>query len=219
MNSVFVIIPDVITHQAPQMLLIQRDHMIEKLPTTTADPAFRRSILPGRSPTRSLWFQTRRLQKGDYAAIEFRISVQDDVAVWARFRKSFAQLLHHPICRRMRGHIEVDDSTARVLDDEQAVQHSERYRWDRKEIEGYDGFAVIVQKSKPFLARITPPVDPAQIPRYGPFGERETEFQQLTVDFRRSPIRILPSQAPDQKADLLGDWRPATAFPGSPAPE
>ena len=43
-NSVLVIILDVITDQAPQVLLIQRDHMVEEFPTTAADPAFRDSI-------------------------------------------------------------------------------------------------------------------------------------------------------------------------------
>ena len=87
--------------------------------------------------------------------------------------------------------------------------------WDRKEIEGDDGLAVIAKKGKPFLIRIHSAVDQAQIPRDGPLGEDEAEFQQLRVDFRRSPVSILICESPDQKSDLLGTPWPAAARSGT----
>ena len=47
MDSVRVIIRDVIPDHTAQMNVIEDDKVIEQLPATTSDPAFRHSILPG----------------------------------------------------------------------------------------------------------------------------------------------------------------------------
>src|SRR5215471_124694 len=107
MNSVLLMVADIITHEPKQMSFVQRDDMVQYLPPTTSHPAFRGSILPRRLNACPLRFQTRRLQKRDHVSIEFRIAVEDHIAVWTSFRKGLTQLLDDPIRCRMAGHVAV----------------------------------------------------------------------------------------------------------------
>ncbi len=53
-DSVGVVVVDVITQQAMQVPLIQDDHVIEKFPASTADPSLGDPILPWAPKGRSL---------------------------------------------------------------------------------------------------------------------------------------------------------------------
>ena len=53
-NPVFMVVTHVLADEAPQVAFIQCNHMIEKLPAATSDPAFREPVLPGRLHTCAL---------------------------------------------------------------------------------------------------------------------------------------------------------------------
>jgi hypothetical protein len=55
---------------------------------------------------------------------EHRVSIEDQALVVRSFRECFAKLLHHPFAGRVLGDIKVDDLSAVVLNQEQAVQIS-----------------------------------------------------------------------------------------------
>src|SRR5215470_6788540 len=118
--------------------------MVQDFSATTSHPAFRGSILPRRLNAGALRFQTRRFQKRDDVSIEFRIAVEDHIAVWASFRKGLAQLLDDPIRCRVAGHVAVENLAAPVLDDKEAVQQLERHCWHGEEIERDDRLAMIL---------------------------------------------------------------------------
>ena len=88
MNAVFVVVVHVIADQPAEMLFVQRDDMVKDLASATSHPALRNAILPGRLDARPLGFQTRRRQKSDDLIVELRVSIQDDVTVWASFWKA-----------------------------------------------------------------------------------------------------------------------------------
>src|SRR5215510_5824693 len=102
------------------MPFIQRDDMVQHLSATTSHPAFRSSILPGRSDARPLRFQTCRPQKCDDIIAELRVSIHDDVTIGSGLGKGFAQLLDDPVCARVSSDVAVHDLTPAVLDDEEA---------------------------------------------------------------------------------------------------
>ncbi len=52
MDSVGVVVLDVFAEKALKVLLIQNDHVVEKLPASAADPSFRNPVLPGASKGR-----------------------------------------------------------------------------------------------------------------------------------------------------------------------
>jgi hypothetical protein len=45
-NSVLMIVTDVITHQPTQVIFIQDDHVVQQFPSAAADPTLRDSLLP-----------------------------------------------------------------------------------------------------------------------------------------------------------------------------
>ena len=45
-NAVFLIVHHIIANKAPQVLFVQRDHVVQQLPSTTSHPALRDAILP-----------------------------------------------------------------------------------------------------------------------------------------------------------------------------
>jgi hypothetical protein len=60
-------------------------------------------------------------------------------------------LLHDPIAGGTLGYIEVEDTSATMLDNKEAVKCTKGQAGNRKEIEGGDDFAVVVEKGQPTL--------------------------------------------------------------------
>src|SRR5262245_20400313 len=111
----------------------------------------------------------------------------------------------------MRCDIEMQNPAASVLNDEEAVQHTERRGGHGEEVEGNDRLTVVVKKGQPFLGRITPASNSSQVARDGPLREHEAELLQFARNFGRAPVGVLPCQAPNQDANFLGDpWPDAT---------
>lgn len=81
MNPVLVMVRDVIADESAQMALAQGDDMVENLSAGASYPALGDSVLPRRCDARALWLQTRVVQKCNHAGIEFRVVVEDRVAV------------------------------------------------------------------------------------------------------------------------------------------
>ena len=181
----------VLANQPTEMFLIQRDDMVQDLAPATSHPSFRQPILPGRPDACSFGLQTRRLQKGDHLIVEFRISIQDHVAIRRRLGEHFAQLLYNPGCRRTSGNVEVQDPATSVLDDEEAVEEPESQRRHGEEVERSDHLPVIGEEGQPTLAWITAVLDTLQITGYGSFGNDEAQFLEFSMDPGRPPGRIL----------------------------
>lgn len=218
MNTVFVMVVHVVSDQPAQMLFIKRDDMVQDLPPATSDPAFGDTVLPGGLRARWLGLQTRCLQERHDVGVEFRIPIEDRVTIWAGFRKCLAQLLHDPLRGRVTSNVEMQNSASPMLDNEKAIEHLEGHRWHGEEVKCHNHLAVILEKGKPALARVTAALYPAQVTSYASFRDNEAEFQELAMDLRRSPFRILVGQSPHQTTDLLGDLRPTTARARAPAP-
>src|SRR5437879_6438588 len=98
--------------------------MIEQVSPATANPTLGHAVLP-RTTKRSFdRFTAYCPDSSLYFASEFRISVEDQILARRRVGKSFPQLLHNPSSGRMSGDVEVQDSSAVVTDDEEAVENA-----------------------------------------------------------------------------------------------
>lgn len=89
-NAVLVVVIHVIAEQAPEMLFVQRDHLVQDLAAATPHPSFRNTVLPRRLDARSLGLQTGSLQERHDVAVKFRVSVEENVAIWGGLGKRFA---------------------------------------------------------------------------------------------------------------------------------
>src|SRR5215470_17168283 len=76
---------------------------------------------------------------------------KDDVAVWTWQRQGLSELMQNPIARGMRSGVEMENAAPMMLDDEEAVQHSEAQRGHGKEVEGSDHLTVVLEECQPAL--------------------------------------------------------------------
>src|SRR5690349_6817516 len=122
----------------------------------------------------------------------------------------------------MRGGVEVENAAPMMLDDEEAVQHTEAQRGHGEEVEGSDHLTVVLEECQPalHLRLVGLALQPLQMARHGGFRNLNSELQQFPVDARRAPGWILGLHAPNQALSLDADARATRAFgPRSPSPE
>ena len=70
----------------------------------------------------------------------------------------------------------MQDPATAVRDDKKAIEQLEGHRRHGEEVEGDDHFAVVAEKRKPPLTRVSWSPHSLQIARHTAFGEDEAEF-------------------------------------------
>ena len=188
MSPIRVVVIHIIPNQPPQMLFVDRDDVVENLTAATSDPAFCDSVLPWRLNTRALRLQAGCLQECNHLTAEFRVVVQQDVAVWIRSGKHFSQLLHYPIGSRMTGDMDMENSAVPVFNNEEAIQKFESQCGHGKEIHGDDCFAMVGEEGQPALGWITAASKASQISGHCALGDFKTKLQKFTVNSQCVPI-------------------------------
>jgi hypothetical protein len=102
--------------------------------------------LPWTAHARANGRETAGLEKPEYISTELRVTVEHDVLVATGKRQSLPQLLDDSIACGMRRGVEMQNSPPIMLDDKEAIEHAERYGWNREEVECGDHFAVIAEE-------------------------------------------------------------------------
>jgi len=171
-----MIIADVIANQAAKMLLIQRDDVVEDVSATTPNPSLRNSVLPRRLHASSLGLQTGLLQELEYLSIEFRVAVENDVAIRGGAGKRLAQLLQDPLRSRLSSNVEVQNPPAPVLDNEEAVEQLKSHARHGEKVDSHDHLAVILKEGQPPFFRVATALNPPKIAGYGPFATTKPSF-------------------------------------------
>jgi hypothetical protein len=203
MRAVFMVVADVFRKQSLQMAFIHRNDVIEQVSAAAFDPTLRDAVLPG---TFERGADRPHLQ-GSNRCRNFKspllIPIKDQEPLCRCERKGFPQLLHDPQAGRVLGHIEVQNPPAVMGNDEGAAEHAERDRGNRKQVHRGNSFPMVTQKGEPTLGRLW-------VPRrsFHPAGNRslrdvETEHEQLAMNARRAPSRILGHHPEDQLPHLL----------------
>jgi hypothetical protein len=137
--------------------------------------------------------------------------------VTIRIRERLPEQLHHPFGRRVGGDAEMQDAAAAVIDHEETVQQSEAHRRDGEEVDGSDGLAVVVQKRE----LVPGCVFGTGLPSRQIAGDRalrndEAELEQLAVDSRSAPGRIVARRWPGNPEYTPIDSPSAAARANSP---
>ena len=143
---------------------------------------------------------------------ELRVSIEDQVLVVRAFGESFAKLLHHPITGRVLGDIPVDDLSAIMPNQEQAVQNPEVCCDHGEEIHPGNQLPVILQKGSPKLSSPVAAMQPRKVSRDGSLGNLEPQLQQLAVDAGSSPGRVLARHGVEGSPNLGPGDRSADRF-------
>ena len=102
-------------------------------------------------------------------------------------------------------HIEMQDLTPIVADDEKAVQNTKSERWDGEKVHRSNGLAMVSEERQPSLHRVWISRGSPHPSRDTPFREIETQLAQFAVNTRCSPGWILSNHTEDQGANLFAD--------------
>ena len=113
----------------------------------------------------------------------------------------------------MFGDVEVQNASATVANDEEAVEQAEGDGRDGEEIHRRDGFPMVTKKGEPALARSRIPRRSFYPARNGSFGDVQTEHEKFAVDPRSSPRGVLGQHLEDQIANFLGYWSSSDGLP------
>jgi hypothetical protein len=116
---------------------------------------------------------------------ELGVSIEDQVLVVRAQGECFAKLLHPPFTGRVVGHIKVDDLSAIVVNQEQAVQNPEVGRDHGEEIHPGNHLPVILQKGSPKMSSPVAAMQPLRSEISNP------SFNTSLVDAWSSPGRVL----------------------------
>jgi hypothetical protein len=150
---------DVFPHQPPEMLVGQRDHVIEYFTAGAADPAFRDSVLPRAPSTDENGLHAAGLQKLENIAAELGRPGQTR----RTGRDPEEAEPHVVVARSLAGgtlrYSDVEDTSATMLDNKEAVKCAKGQAGNHKEIEGGDNFAVVVEEGQPTLRSSLHPSD------------------------------------------------------------
>ncbi len=116
------------------MAFVNCDDAIQQITTTAAYPAFCNSILP-RTPQRSAdTFDFHRSDCGGDLRPILGITIEDDEPRGRPKWKRFSPLLNDPQAGWVLCDVDMQDPSTVVTDDEEAVEHTERDRWNREEV-------------------------------------------------------------------------------------
>jgi hypothetical protein len=91
-------------------------------------------------------------------------------------------------------HIELQDLTPVVADDEKTAQRTKRERWDGEEVHRSDGLAMVSEERQPALHGIRISRSSPHPSRDTPFRDIESQLEQFAVNARCSPGRIPPKK-------------------------
>lgn len=132
-----------------------------------------------------------------------------------------AKLLLGPVCRGMRGGIEVGNPASSHLHRYKHIENAKASRHDDKEIAGQDRLDMIPHEGHPALRRnpFPRPLAARHVPSDGPGRKLNPQFEkEFGGNEFFSPERMLLSHSPDQRSYLLPQPWP-TARPRFPTPE
>src|SRR5580700_1274766 len=103
----------------------------------------------------------------------------------------------------MSSHVEMQDATPVMCNDEEAAENAEGKRRRNEEIHRSNRLAMIIQKSEPLPRRFGTSRSFSHPSQHGTLGDVEAEHLQLTMNARRAPGAIFGDHAKDALTQSL----------------
>jgi hypothetical protein len=111
--------------------------------------------------------------------------------------------------------VEMENPSTCVIDDEDAVEHTEVDCWNREEVHRSDGLPMISKEREPTIGWRGMPRSSFHPAGNGSLGDIEPEHEKLAMDSRRAPRRIFINHPEDHVSNFLRDSFPPKRAAGS----
>ena len=198
------------------MPLPKRHDMVEALASDRSDQPFNMTVLPRRTWRDRPISDAHGSQPTCDRDTIGGVTIADEVARRLDPRECFGDLSGDPFGGRMCGHVDPDETSPLQTQDHQPVEKFEPNGRNDEQINGGDVRSVNAQERSPTCRGWAAP--PAHVLGNGRLGDADTKFQQLAMNTRRAPERVILADCADQIADLARDLRPADTTSRLPAP-
>src|SRR5207253_7527182 len=177
---------------------------------------FGKAVLPRRAWGHGLVADPHGAQSGrDGSAID-AIPIADHVARRLSPRESFGDLACDPVRGRMGCDVDPDEVSAGQPNDDKGIEQVEANGRNNEQVHGGDVRRVVTQEGAPALRRRSASLD--HVLRDARLSDLKAELEQLAMDARRSPQRIVNAHPLDQRAQVRVDLGPASKGAGFPTP-
>jgi len=150
---------------------------------------------------------------GDFQPV-LGIPIENEEARGRIKRERLSQLLNNPQARGMPRDVAVQNTSAIMADDEEAVEHGEGDRGNREEVHRGDGFPMVTQKSEPTLGWVWISGGSFHPAGNGSFGNVKTEHEKFSVDAGSSPAGVLGHHLEDEIPNLFRRLSSTDGLPG-----
>ena len=122
MRAVFVVVADVLIEQPFQMAFMECDDVVQEVAAAAFHPALRDAILPGAFEGSLKGTDADGANRERNFQPVLGIAIEDEKPRSGTKGKSFTELLNDPQARGMFGDVEVQNASAIVANDEEAVE-------------------------------------------------------------------------------------------------
>jgi hypothetical protein len=128
------------------MALIQDNHVVKQVASATSHLTLSNTVLPRTAKGRANWLAPHVPHGRNDIGAKLCVSIEKQESVWLFVGPCFSQLLYNPKSIGISRHIEVQDLTPVVADDEKAVQNTKRERWDGEKVHRSNGLAMVSEE-------------------------------------------------------------------------
>src|SRR5436189_2982333 len=190
--------------------------MVDALASDRSDQPFGEAVLPRRAWGDGLVADAHGAQSvRDGSAIN-AIPITDHVARRLSPRECFGDLACDPVRGRMGCDVDPDKVSASQPNDDKGIEQVEANARNNEQVHGGDVRRVVTQEGAPALGRRSTSLD--HVLRDARLSDFEAKLEQLAMDARCSPQRIVNAHPPDQRAQVRVDLGPASKGAGFPTP-
>src|SRR6266566_5853461 len=144
------------------------------------------------------------------------IPITDQVARGLIPRKCLSDLACDPVRGRMGCDVDPDKVSAGQPDDDEGIEQVEANGRNNEQVHGDDVRYVVTQEGAPALERRSTSLD--HVLRDAGLSDLKAKLEQLAMDARRAPQRIVNAHPPDQRAQVRVDLRPTSERARFPTP-
>src|SRR5262245_36003741 len=183
MGPPVVIIGKVTRQEAPQMLCIEHEDMVQTFPPDASDETLDIGILPRTAGRNHNLFDPHVLDALPKDRAVYAVAIAQEIAWRLVPRKGLHHLLGRPLGSWMLGHVEMNHASALVRNHHQDEEDSERHGWHGKEVQGHKILHVVLEKRLPCRGRRLPTSSPVFL--YCRFRHVDAQLPQFPHDPRR----------------------------------
>jgi len=155
-RSSLIVVGNPLPHDRPQMLLAQRDHVIQAFPADRSHQPFTIDVGLRRLYGGSYTFQPKCPQLIVNFCRKDRIPIMNQESVDVIARDGFSKLLQGPNCSRMGRNIALQNAATSHFHQHEHIQHAESGRDRHQKTTGHDDLSVIANKRPPVLRGCSP---------------------------------------------------------------